>query len=144
MFLGLLHGGNPESERLYRWHIQERTGGKEPRSEKQSVDEYVLACRALLASMQREGFETDFPVVFGSNGRLHDGAHRIACGLALGKEVTVLVTEKPCRSGDWGKDWLVEHGISDADMQSVLTSWKALEDDARCYRDALCGRLAPA
>lgn len=97
-FRSIVKGCDPEAEDLYRRHIEARTGGREKNpsgQSKQSVDAYIDAARSLLASMLDAGFRLDRPVVLGSNGRPRDGAHRIACALALGLNVAAIRDDKP-------------------------------------------------
>lgn len=110
-FRHLIDGNDPQSEDLYRRHIFGRTKGREPRSWKASLDDYVMGCRDLLASMQAKGFDPEHPVVVGMNGRLMEGAHRIACAAALGLEVEVETKDRIGRAVDWDAEWLEKSGI---------------------------------
>lgn len=125
-FEHLAAGGDPDAERLYRWHIETRTGGREPGGSKLSTDDYVNACMALLDSMQARGFDDAYPIVLGSNGRLKSGAHRLACALVLGCEVTIRTDRKPGTAQSWGSAWLMSSGISPDDLVRVERDWERL------------------
>lgn len=126
-FHHLKNGGDPDSERVYRWHIHHRTGGREPRSSKwkQSVDDYVYACKNLLESMQIAGFHKRWPLEYGRNGRLRDGAHRLACSLLLEETCFVQVINLD-GNAIWGKDWFVRHGISRGDLERIEADFECL------------------
>lgn len=125
-FEHLLGGGDPDAERLYRWHIMARTGGVEPRGGKTSVIDYVTGCRTLLASMKAAGFDAGSPVLYGSNLVLRDGAHRIACAVVLNCDVEVHAETKPSRSRPWDADELRRHGIGCADLARIEQDWERL------------------
>lgn len=112
--------GDADAERVYRWHIEKRTGGVEPGSWKKSIDDYMDAAFALTKAMRVRGFDPATPVVMGSNGRLRAGAHRLSCALAL--ELPALAVRIDARRGTaapWGRDWFVRHGISAADLRRI-------------------------
>lgn len=142
-FRHLIEGSDEDSRRVYRWHIQQRTGGKEARSWKVCVEDYVSAARELLASMQLRGFDPECPVRFGSNGLLMEGAHRIACALALGECVWIETLGRPGNSSPWDEEWLRKDGVSEADLARVLSDFAGLTNEARDHPDARVLR-APA
>lgn len=115
-FRHLIDGGDPDSERVYRAHIMGRTGGVEPGGDKRSVDGYVDAARALLRSMKARGFDPVHPIPVGSNGRIRNGAHRIACALALGIDVAIERIDKPGTAAPWDEAWLRRGGLTADDI----------------------------
>jgi hypothetical protein len=121
-----LFTGEPGAETLYRWHILQRTGGVERRSWKTSVDDYVTAARELASSMRARGFDPATPVILGSNGRLREGAHRLACGLALGLDVAVRIDGKPGRAAPWGAAWFRRHGLPENEIARLGANLAAL------------------
>jgi len=125
-FRHLQEGDDPDSERVYRWHIKERTRGREPRSWKRSVEDYVTSCKGLLESMLASGFSPDHPLEYGQNGRLRAGAHRLACSLLLGLDAYYVVV--PLNgTATWGENWFVRHNIASADLQRIKLDWKHLK-----------------
>jgi hypothetical protein len=120
--------GDPDAERVYRWHIQHRTGGVERRSWKTSVDDYVTAARELAVVMRLHGFDPATPIILGSNGRLMEGAHRLACSLALGLDAVPVNrrTDKPGRAAPWGADWFSRHGMAETDIRRIQSDWESL------------------
>lgn len=125
-FQHLAAGGDPDAERLYRWHIETRTGGREPGGSKLSTDDYVSSCAALLASMRGRGFDPEYPIIIGSNGRLKAGAHRLACALVVGCGVVFQTDRKPSTAQNWGAVWLMNSGISPDDLVRVEKDWERL------------------
>jgi len=123
----LLKGNDPDSERIYRWHIEERTGGREPRGWKRTIDDYITLCQALLENMSKVGFNPAFPLEYGQNGRLRAGAHRLACSLLLGLDVYRVVV--PINGAmTWGEDWFVRHGITSEDLERIKADWEWLKN----------------
>jgi hypothetical protein len=126
-FLGhLLKGDDPDSERVYRWHIEKRTRGREPRSWKRSVEDYVTSCKGLLESMLASGYKLDHPLEYGKNGRLRAGAHRLACSFLLGLD-TYYVVVPLNRTATWGENWFVRYGVSFEDLQRIKADWEWLK-----------------
>lgn len=127
-FRHLLEGNDPDSERLYCWHIEERTGGREPRGWKCSIEDYVTVCKTLLKDMLNFGFNPNYPLEYGKNGKLRGGAHRLACSLLLGLDVYYVVV--PANGAmTWSENWFVRHGIAPEDLQSIKTTWKQLKHE---------------
>jgi hypothetical protein len=83
MFFKDLQNSTQDSkiEDMYRDHIFRRTKGKG--DNKNSIDDYVSAAKSLFDSMKTNGFNSLYPVPYTSKG-IQNGAHRIACALALG------------------------------------------------------------
>jgi hypothetical protein len=129
-FRHLINGGDPDSARVYRWHIETRTGGIEKRSWKKTVDDYVLAAGALAFSMQAGGFDPSQPVVICPKGKLRDGAHRISCALATGSLIRFERHNQPSRARPWCSQYLKDAGIMPGDLERVLQDWKRLKDEA--------------
>jgi hypothetical protein len=123
-FRHLIGGNDPGSERLYRWHILKRTGGNEPKSPKASIEDYIAACKGLVASLSAFGFDKRFPVAIGTNGLPRGGAHRIAACLALGVDVMVRRVDKLGLA--WDFEWFVRHGMAADDLDRLAADYKAL------------------
>jgi hypothetical protein len=124
-FRHLLNGGDDDAERVYRWHIQARTGGRELRSWKVCLDDYTKACVDLLASM-RGGYDPAQPVVVGSNGVLMDGAHRISCALLLRCQIKVMSAPQPSKARAWGRGEMIEQGIAASDLERIQSDFARL------------------
>lgn len=139
----LLRNDDADSERLYRWHIEQRTGGREPRSWKRSTDDYVTACCVLIDSMRAGGFDKGHPIRLGNNGALMDGAHRAACAILFGVRALSETVDKPGMAAPWGQEWLVSHGAPQADIARILADWNLLHEQARPGADtAIAGSCA--
>ena len=125
-FKHILTATDPDSERVYRWHIEARTGGREPGSWKVSIEDYVEVCHWLALRMPDDGFDVGQPIVIGLNGRLRDGAHRLACALACGVVPYWRRHEKPGIARHWDAMELIRCGIADDDMSRVKEDYKEL------------------
>jgi hypothetical protein len=109
LFRALRDGQEPPS--LYVWHILMRTGGREPGSWKQSLDDYRMAARDLLQSMRERGFDHYTPIKMNHYGHLVAGAHRVGCALALGAHVAVLTVDKKSPAA-WDAAWFLARGCA--------------------------------
>jgi hypothetical protein len=98
-------------------HIYGRTRGREPDGRKNTVDEYVEACAALVASMSASGFDPTCPIVLCSTPRLKNGAHRLACAMAMGLGPWRTLSPKPGQSPPWGRAELCDCGIRESDIR---------------------------
>lgn len=120
-FFRWLDGANdPRAEWLYRWHIEQRTGGREARSWKTTIEDYVTAARDLLQAMSARGFDSAFPIHIGSNGALMDGAHRVACAVMLDEPIVIKQIAKFGRAAPWDYQWFAERGLSTADCMQLV------------------------
>ncbi|MDR0327049.1 MAG: hypothetical protein LBI05_02000, partial [Planctomycetaceae bacterium] len=107
---------------LYKRTVLMRTGGIEPMSEygdstKSCIDDYVTQFKNLIVSLQKKGFDPNYPIPICPNGYLANGAHRIAAAAALEFDVEVEHVEKGHRI-DFG--WFVENGFSTEDKMRIL------------------------
>lgn len=123
---------DPDAERIYRWHIEERSGprmraGLATDSWKCTVDDYVEASYDLLASMRTNGFYAGESIPLDPNGELLNGAHRLACAMALGfPQVPVIELPKVAWAPPWHREWFVEHGMPEQDLQELDNDWEFL------------------
>lgn len=131
-FQHLLHGGDEDAVRIYRWHIDRRCGPRFARGLpmdvwKWSVDDYVAAAGALCASMANRGFIPECAVPVDPDGDLLGGAHRVACALALGiDEIPVVRKEQRAWAPPWGYEWFRANGMAREDLERVSRDWSAL------------------
>lgn len=132
-FRHLLSGGNdPDSERVYRWHIEERSGGRmrvglSTDRWKRTLDDYVTAAQSLAESMSGNGFLPFYAVPIDPAGELLDGSHRVACALAC--EVPAIYVDPQPRSvwaPAWGVDWFKARGMPPADMARLMADWSTM------------------
>jgi hypothetical protein len=137
LFRNYLHGGNdPDSERVYRWHIEKRSGhrfnlGVPTDKWKRSVDDYVRSALSLRASMEMFGYESKYPIPVDLDGELLDGSHRLSCALALGIG-SVPVERKPRKvfAPAWGAAWFVDNGVDADDLARMMKDWQDLRGDS--------------
>jgi len=136
-FKSLLTGiGIPERERVYKWHIQHRTGGNEPRSPKNCIGDYIKGCADLLNSLQQYRFNGKYYIKIGPNKLLvSSGAHRISATFALG--IPIIVDFVP-RNGKnyWDYNWFVEKGMCQDDLDTLKSDWESVKELIR-YEDPI-------
>ena len=143
-FRHLCVGDDPDSERLYIWHIESRKAANAKinlgMDSKSGTDQYVTDCRNLLISMANRGFDPAYAIPVDPDGELLGGAHRVACALALGIE-TVPVERKDQRvwAPAWDRQWFVDNGMSASDLERVAYKLHVLTDNRGLlsYRDRM-------
>jgi hypothetical protein len=130
-FRHIMGGNDRDSERLYRWHIEQRSGhrmaaGVATDRWKRTGDDYVEAACRLVGSMAF-GFDPAFPIPIDPDGELLDGSHRTACALAFG--LGSVPTERSDRhvwAPHWGYDWFAQKGMHPDDLARTMADWNAL------------------
>ena len=127
-FFRHLHGGSDfDAERVYRWHIEERSGprmraGLGTDKWKLSVGDYVGAASRLYASVLSHGVFDPVPVDM--NGELLDGSHRVACAVALGIEAIRVQTQpRLVWAPPWNEAWFIDKGMASADLGRLRADW---------------------
>jgi hypothetical protein len=130
-FVHLLGGDDPQAEQVYRWHIEERSGprmkaGLTTDKWKQTLDDYVEAAKLLIVSMMHQGFSPYYAVPVDPAGELLDGAHRVACAVALGiKEIDVERHARRVWAPAWDAEWFKAHGVADFDR--LMADWERMK-----------------
>jgi len=120
-FKALLRGGDPDAERIYRWHITARKASNAKlgigMDGKPDTDRYVSDCHRLLVSMRANGFNPAYAIPIDPDGELLGGAHRTACALALGIEsVPVKRYEQKAWAPSWSLEWFKDNGMAADDF----------------------------
>lgn len=129
LFRHLSGGSDKDAERVYRWHVNERVGGRiraglPTDMWKCTVDDYVEASRDLFSSMQRHGYDGNQPIPLDLSGELLGGAHRLACALALNTPfVTVTRTNRTVWAPPWHYAWFEEHDMPQRDLKRLRDDW---------------------
>lgn len=94
---------------------------------KRSVDDYVFVARGLLQSIRRHGFLLVEAVPIDPNGELLNGAHRVACALALGIDAVPVKREaRYAWAPGWGYEWFVAAGMGHDDLERLCRDFKEL------------------
>lgn len=132
-FRHLLSGSDSDAEKIYRGTIAARNGarimaGLTTDGWKSSLDNWVDASKALLASMQENGFIEQHAIPLDKNGELLNGTHRLACALAMGfASVPVWrLPDKEVWAPVWGIEWFRANGMPDAELQRLVNDFEAL------------------
>ena len=135
-FSHLCMGDDPDSERVYRWHIAARRNANAEINlgtdgEKDGIDDYVKTCKSLLVSISTKGFDPVYAVPIVPDGELLSGAHRLACALALGfGDIPVRRIAKTVWAPAWGRQWFIDNGVDLKDLARIEADWKALGGQA--------------
>lgn len=94
---------------------------------KRTLDDYVGAARGLCRSMAEDGFRSDGAVPIDPAGELLDGAHRVACALALGIDAVPVKREaRYAWAPGWGYEWFVAAGMGHDDLERLCRDFKEL------------------
>lgn len=135
LFRHLHNGGDPDAERLYRWHLWERSGhrmqaGLATDHWKRGIDDYVRSAIGLAHSMAQRGFDGP-SIPIDPDGELLDGSHRLGCALALGLEsVPVEHKTRKVWAPAWDLAWFLSHGMSGEDLVRLQADYAALAASA--------------
>jgi hypothetical protein len=136
-FRHLIHGGDADAGRVYRWHIETRKRANTRlyigMDGKSGTDQYVADCRQLLISMQALGFLTEHAAPIDLQGELLGGAHRVACALALGIEDTPVIRKNSLAwAPPWGEAWFIENRCAPEDLNHIRQDFQSLHGSHRC------------
>jgi FkbM family methyltransferase len=124
----ILNTSDIEAEQIndiYNRHILQRTQGKEPESlGKTCLGDYHEQFRQLINSIRSEGFSDEFAIPIDANGRILNGAHRLAAALALQLDQVPVVRMPPSWNGlEWGMGWFLQNGFSPEEINLLLQQW---------------------
>lgn len=81
-----------------------------------NAEDYITAAKNLCASMAQEGFNPEFPIPIDPDGQLLDGAHRVACAIALNIPVHAQPLNTRAWAPGWGMDWFRKAGMELNDL----------------------------
>ncbi len=134
---------------VYRRHIAERTAGREPEAlSKTTLEDYERCFIALIESIRAEGFHDASAIPIDEEGRILNGAHRLAVAIALELDtVPVIRIPKPWRGTEWGCRWFLQHGFNPPEINRLLRAWVQAHRDSAClllvqYRDGVDDLMA--
>jgi len=131
-FRHLLHGGDSDAGRIYRWHIETRKGANASlglgMDSKSGADAYVSDCHRLLVSIRANGFLASHAIPIDPDGELLGGAHRVACSLALGlEEIPVRDEMRRVWAPAWDEAWFRSNGMGADDLERVRQDMSIIE-----------------
>lgn len=131
-FFRHLHGGSdPDAVKVYLWHINERIGprmraGLATDVYKKDLGDYLTAAQELYESMYEGGFLVSGAIPLDRNRDLLGGAHRLACAIALGINVSVVQHDREVWAPPWNRGWFVEKGLSWKSLQRLDDDWRLM------------------
>jgi hypothetical protein len=132
-FRHLRDGDDADSLRVYRWHIEQRSGsrmaaGLTTDKWKRSLEDYVQAATDLWFSMAK-GFDLAHRVPIDPDGEILDGAHRVACALVQGRDVPCVLRKTWAWAPAWDEEWFSRAGgISLADLCRIEVDFEAMKE----------------
>lgn len=91
---------------------------------KLSLDDYVASAISLCNSMESCGFLDEGAVPVDLDGELLQGAHRVACALAIRIESIPIIEEyRRAWAPAWDLDFLAARGMSAGDLNRVAADF---------------------
>lgn len=129
--LSLLDGCKTDAESFYTRHIFHRTKGNEPGSlSKSSVEDYESSFKALIESIKSDGFKDEFAIPVNCQGKILNGAHRLAAALALQLEqVPVVRMPPPRKNWEWGMAWFLNQDFNPVEINQLIQLWANAHPD---------------
>ena len=122
---------------LYCRTILVRTGGNEGQSfysenKKEGMRRHLEAARELCASMKENGFLKEHYIPIAEDFGLYNGAHRLACAMALNEDVWV---RKCGKNGicDMDFKWFCDNGFSLDDKIRILRGFADVHNDCGIF-----------
>lgn len=125
---GLIHGPATDN---YQWHIWRR---QQSNAElgigmdrgKDTLD-YVYHAEQLFNSM-RDGYNVLYSVPVDRFGELLDGAHRVACAIALGvDEIPIERRPQTAWAPPWDLQWFIDNGMPEADLERLKSDFEEMQ-----------------
>jgi hypothetical protein len=123
---------NPTIVDLYCQHILLRTNAIERNDaynkncpQKNNIDEYLQSAINLFRSMESNGFDSNYPIPYNSNGILN-GAHRIACAVCLNLDIYCKYINNNHARKKWGIDWFINNNFTSEQIELIQTQYQKL------------------
>jgi hypothetical protein len=118
---------------LYKKHILNRTGGVEKidmhlpnQPIKNNLNDYMQSAKNLYRSMKETGFSLNFPIPYYQNG-IENGAHRIACSIALNIDAIPARRVFSKKHNIWGESWFIENQFELKEIELIKKTYKKLK-----------------
>jgi hypothetical protein len=119
---------------IYNRHIMMRTGGTENTDRfidnqrtKSTLTDYLEGAKSLFVSMKTKGFDFSFPIPCYEGG-IENGAHRIACSIALGIKEIPVFHSIPKRYLKWDRSWFENNGFTDQEISLLENTYLKLKE----------------
>jgi hypothetical protein len=133
-FFRHLYGGeDPDSEEVYRRHIEARNGhrmeaGVATDEWKTEIDDYVSSATELFKSMSANGFDPEYPIPIDNDGELFGGAHRLACALSLDiRVIPTVIIDDYVWAPPWDYLWFTNNMLKSGNKK-ILNDWLELNN----------------
>lgn len=97
---------------------------------KSTLDEFDEAFKAIIESINNNGFKKEFFIPLGNDNKSVNGAHRIAAALAIGIDVYVVKFEqidasKMCYT--YNEEWLRNNDFSDDELEDIINAYSIIK-----------------
>lgn len=138
LFRDMIWGNISDANKsLYYRMILSRTGGKEPQDfyspeSKDTIEAHLDTAKKLYASIRERGFREEGYVPIADDLGLFNGAHRIACAMALNKDIWVRICgSKGVR--DFDINYFKENGFSRDDIIRILRGYADIHKESGLF-----------
>lgn len=116
------------AKELYLEHIKAFNGFVEnDESQKVGKEDFLNSFYSVLNSIKENGFNNKHIIPLSKNQTIIDGAHRIACGIFLGKEVTTVSLNNKQQSFNY--EFFEERGLDRLYLDAMALEYARLKDD---------------
>jgi len=115
-------------ERLYIKHIWLWTGFIE--DEKKSQEDFLIAFKNLIESFKTHGFKKEISdILIGKNNSPLSGAHRIACALYFGIDISFQIVQEESWIS-WDISWFIKNQFSRDEILCILWKYKEITGES--------------
>ena len=133
---------NDRHEQMYRRLMMVQNGGSEPTenmisgyfteySLKSGWEAFDQSFKALITSMQKQGFRRSDFIPLDNKGRMINGRHRLAVAIALGIDVWTRQYDYDGIRLCFDRQWLADNGFTDDEIAEVMEAYHEKKDDLR-------------
>lgn len=137
--------GMDRVKKLYRKLIYAVNRGEEPLTnsshayfsdytQKKGLEEFEKSFQELLISMKEKGFQKEYFIPLGADGKLLNGAHRLAAALALGINVWTVKFELLQGNKfffEYTCEWLRENGFEEEEVDFIYRSMICIKNNIK-------------
>lgn len=138
LFRDIVYGKiSKEHKSLYCRTILTRTGAVEPvgffsEENKRGIEAHIQSAERLCESIKKDGFKKEHYIPIADDFSLYNGAHRLACAMALDKNVWIRKCGN-CGIQDMNFRWFCDNGFSFEDKIRILRGFADICHDCGIF-----------